>query len=142
MLVLPQNKCNLILLAGKSSFVDYLQFRLSRQRKPFLVCKYTTSHSSWPDARLYCGDGIWNISHKKFEWELLTSPALRDIPIICDANRYEKLPYVEDETFAGSLIFITSPKLSNIRKELESNLQGRVSYFVMNPWTMFEMELM
>ena len=131
------------MLIGKSHFGKYLQLRLSRQKKPFLVCSTLVSGNGFY-AQLHCADGVWNVSAYAFTHELLTTPAFRDIVVICDENLHSQLPFVRQVggEFSGLLVFITSPKLSNIDKDLESNWQSEYETFIMNPWTMFEMELM
>lgn len=75
---------------------------------------------------------------------LLKNPGARGLFVLVDGNWTNEVPFIKK---AGSqlkptVVFATSPKLNLIWKSLSDQMQDAYKVFVMNPWTLFELEMM
>ena len=90
---------------------------------------------------LYCSKGVYRLDPKVVDGFCMTEES-KDVYFLADANTVSEIPLIRSQQFLSNLIFATSPKDNQLGRTLEMNIHNKHLAFIMNPWTLFEIELL
>ena len=98
---------------------------------------------------LYCAKGVYEIPERAVnDINVLLHEQMKGVYLLVDGNETSSLPFVRTSRtdLQATLIYVTSSKPNSINARsmeriLESSYQNAHKTFIMNPWTMFELEL-
>ena len=92
---------------------------------------------------LFCSEGVYAIPQRDLTANLLMDKDFKGVYFLVDANTENALPeiFYFKGSFMWTLIYASSPKDNEVTKALQQNYSSRYLTFTMNPWTLFEIEL-
>lgn len=89
---------------------------------------------------------MYEIDPSVFTSGVLRHESSNGLFLLADSNVCPEIPFVREgrEDLQPTLVYVTSPITGNDSngRILESSFQGTHNTFTMNPWTLFELELM
>ena len=97
------------------------------------------------DFWFFCEAGVYKVKISILNSNILDWEMSRNLYILADANTSvdNKIPLIwKTQNFRPTLIYATSYRDYNTDKILQQNYNNAQSVFVMNPWTLFELELL
>ena len=114
----------------------YLHLKLLQDQKAVFWC----SEFSW---YLFCSEGVYKLDPRDVD-DFCTTEASKNVYFLADANTISTIPLIAstNQNFQPTLIFATSPKDDQLEKVLEQSFHNNHLTFIMNPWTLFEIELL
>ena len=92
----------------------------------------------------FCEEGTFELDDGALDCYLLIRKGSEGLYILADANAVDAIPlinYGARKGFRPTLVYATSSMDYESNKRLEQNLDRFFLTFIMNPWTLFELEL-
>ena len=92
---------------------------------------------------LFCSKGVYAIPQKELTANILMDEDWKGVYFLADANSDGALNdiFYFSDPYTWTLIYASSPEDVDVTEALRSNFSSRYMVFVMNPWTLFDMEL-
>ena len=138
---LPIKICPLNSFLGRSLFLNYLAICLLRQSRPLIWCGVNSRKEY---NLFFCKKGVFRLHDNALVNNFLGSEASQGLYILADANTVKPIPLIKrvlHNSFRPTLVYAASPNDEESSKLLEQNLNYAFHTFIMNPWTLFELEL-